>query len=343
MDAVYGEERSGIRIWRIGPEFLVKNLAIACKRLVYEYLYYDFNPGTVQLLGGTLLLGFGVLFGSITWWANARQGVLTPAGTIMLAGLPTILGFQLLLSFLNYDIAAIPRRPLLATRLSVDGLLGSYPRRRPGAARAASGASTGASTWPTARARARSPTSHSSASRGCTAGSPWPAPAPGPCSRLGAGTLNHLRYVPRGARSTTSSSISTNGWLYDGAAERPRIRHPRLPAARGGASAGGGSYDRVLSIATLEHIGDLPACLARSSTSLLSGDGRFVAGIPSEGGFLWWLGWRATTGLSYRLRYGLDYGVLMRHEHLQPRRGDPRPWCATSSPRSGAAASRCRG
>jgi dolichol-phosphate mannosyltransferase len=112
MDAVYGEERSGIRIWRIGPEFLVKNLAIACKRLIYEYLYYDFNPGTVQLLGGTLLLGFGVLFGSITWLANARQGVLTPAGTIMLAGLPTILGFQLLLSFLNYDIAAIPRRPL---------------------------------------------------------------------------------------------------------------------------------------------------------------------------------------------------------------------------------------
>jgi hypothetical protein len=127
---------------------------------------------------------------------------------------------------------------------------------------------------------------------------------------LGAGTLNHLRYVPEGA---LYDIVEPNDWLYDGAAERPRIRRAYRQLEE--ASAGGGSYDRVLSIATLEHIGDLPACLARSAL-LLSGDGRFVAGIPSEGGFLWWLGWRATTGLSYRLRHGLDYGVLMRHEHL---------------------------
>ena len=42
----------------------------------------------------------------------------------------------------------------------------------------------------------------------------------------------------------------------------------------------------------------------------------FQAGIPSEGGLLWWLGWRLSTGLGFYLRTGLDYGVLMRHEHV---------------------------
>lgn len=31
---------------------------------------------------------------------------------------------------------------------------------------------------------------------------------------------------------------------------------------------------------------------------------------------LWSLGWRLTTGLEFRWRYGQDYGHLMRHEHV---------------------------
>jgi hypothetical protein len=38
--------------------------------------------------------------------------------------------------------------------------------------------------------------------------------------------------------------------------------------------------------------------------------------VPSEGTILWGLGWRFTTGLEFRFKYGLDYGVLMRHEHV---------------------------
>ena len=44
------------------------------------------------------------------------------------------------------------------------------------------------------------------------------------------------------------------------------------------------------------------------------------AAIPSEGGFLWTLGWMATTGLEFRLRNGLDYGQLMAHEHVNDAR-----------------------
>src|SRR5690606_32727312 len=67
--------------------------------------------------------------------------------------------------------------------------------------------------------------------------------------------------------------------------------------------------------AAMEHIADLPVLLARAA-GLLEPGGSFRAAIPAEGGMLWTLGWRLTTGLEFRLRHGLDYGVMMRHEHL---------------------------
>ena len=79
------------------------------------------------------------------------------------------------------------------------------------------------------------------------------------------------------------------------------------------------NYDRILSIATLEHIVDLPTVIAKSGI-LMSEDGFFQAGIPSEGGLLWGLSWRLTTGIAYRIRTGLDYKTVMRHEHVNTAR-----------------------
>jgi hypothetical protein len=74
-------------------------------------------------------------------------------------------------------------------------------------------------------------------------------------------------------------------------------------------------YARIISVAVLEHLPDLAGDVARSAL-LLEEDGVFQAGIPSEGGFLWWLGWRCSTGVAYYFRTRLDYGVVMQHEHL---------------------------
>ena len=46
------------------------------------------------------------------WWDSVKSGVTATAGTVMLAGLPTILGVQLILSFLAYDVQARPTLPL---------------------------------------------------------------------------------------------------------------------------------------------------------------------------------------------------------------------------------------
>ncbi len=37
---------------------------------------------------------------------------------------------------------------------------------------------------------------------------------------------------------------------------------------------------------------------------------------PNEGTFLWTLSWKLTTGIEYRLKYGLDYSILMKYEHV---------------------------
>jgi len=74
-------------------------------------------------------------------------------------------------------------------------------------------------------------------------------------------------------------------------------------------------YDRITSIATFEHITDLPKVVAKSCL-LLQENGSLRTSIPNEGTFLWTLGWKLTTGMEFKLKHGLDYGILMKHEHV---------------------------
>lgn len=74
-------------------------------------------------------------------------------------------------------------------------------------------------------------------------------------------------------------------------------------------------YDRITSIATFEHIENLPHVVAKSAL-LLKDKGCLRVAIPNEGTFLWKLGYMLTTGIEFRILYGLNYEVLMRHEHI---------------------------
>ena len=55
-----------------------------------------------------------MLFGAVTGIVRYSQSLMgadaASAGTVMLSAVPIILGFQLLLAFLSYDIAATPKR-----------------------------------------------------------------------------------------------------------------------------------------------------------------------------------------------------------------------------------------
>lgn len=112
MRALYGDEVSGLKVSKTAWSFLTGHAREFVKRLLYNYFMRDFSFASLQLVFGLLLTGFGVSFGAVEWWLNASQGSVATTGTVMLAVLPIILGFQLLLSFLSYDIANEPRQSL---------------------------------------------------------------------------------------------------------------------------------------------------------------------------------------------------------------------------------------
>jgi glycosyltransferase involved in cell wall biosynthesis len=112
MDAAYGPEISNLHSQRVMWEFLRRHFVNLGKRIFYNYFLRNFSMASLQLLAGLALLLFGVVFGGVKWWESATTGVLVTAGTVMLAALPTLVGFQMLLSFLAYDMATQPRVPL---------------------------------------------------------------------------------------------------------------------------------------------------------------------------------------------------------------------------------------
>ncbi len=121
MDAKYGDEVSNLHIRRILGEFLLKHTRNFCKRIFYNYYLRDISIASLQLPIGAFMLLFGSVFGAYHWHMSAQASVSTPTGTVMLAVLPILLGIQLLLAFLGYDIASVPVRPLhrRATRIGV--------------------------------------------------------------------------------------------------------------------------------------------------------------------------------------------------------------------------------
>ena len=112
MDALYADEESNLSIKKVLIEFPPKYTNRFLKRIFYTYFLRNFSIATFELMFGFVFFNFGVVFGIIKWCESINSGVAATTGTVMIAVLPIILGFQLLLSFLNYDINNIPNKPL---------------------------------------------------------------------------------------------------------------------------------------------------------------------------------------------------------------------------------------
>ncbi len=112
IPARYGNERSGVKVTTAIVRFSVMHTANTVRRVFYNYFLRDFSVASVELSLGMLLTGFGTVFGAVRWVELSSRGVEATAGTVMLAALPVIVGVQLLLAFLSFDAASVPREPL---------------------------------------------------------------------------------------------------------------------------------------------------------------------------------------------------------------------------------------
>jgi 2-polyprenyl-3-methyl-5-hydroxy-6-metoxy-1,4-benzoquinol methylase len=126
---------------------------------------------------------------------------------------------------------------------------------------------------------------------------------------VGAGNLNHLPYE----REFSAYDI-VEPWveLQKDSPTSGVLRHTfrsvdEIPPAE--------TYDRILSIATFEHLTDLPQIVAKVAKHLCP-QGVLQVAIPSEGSLSWSVSWRATTAVLYWLKYRRNYAHGVRHEHV---------------------------
>lgn len=119
MHARYADETSNLHVSKVFMEFFGKHVTNLCKRIFYNYFLRDLSIASLELLVGAVLLVFGLIYGVAGWLLSVETGVPATVGTVMIPTLSVILGIQLLLAFLGYDIANVPRS-VLSKRLDDD-------------------------------------------------------------------------------------------------------------------------------------------------------------------------------------------------------------------------------
>lgn len=112
MKALYGDEVSGLKVSRILPEFAWKHFRNFLKRVFYLYYLRDFSIASLELLAGLGLGFFAIIYGGIHWWISYTSDNVTSTGIVVLSAVALLSSLQLLLSFFNFDIGSVPRRPL---------------------------------------------------------------------------------------------------------------------------------------------------------------------------------------------------------------------------------------
>jgi hypothetical protein len=104
MPTIYTSAPSSLSISRVMREFPPRLLRLMLRRLLVQYFVFDVNLGTIYFVCGFLLALFGTVFGVFEWFQGRATGLPVTTGTIMLAVLPFLMGFQLLLNALMYDV-----------------------------------------------------------------------------------------------------------------------------------------------------------------------------------------------------------------------------------------------
>lgn len=112
IDAYYGDEQSHLSVTSTAIAFPRLYFVRLCKRIFYTYCLRDFNFCSLELVFGAIFFTFGVCFGAVHWWMSISSGITASTGTVMVAALPIILGFQLLLSAIGFDMGNSPKAPL---------------------------------------------------------------------------------------------------------------------------------------------------------------------------------------------------------------------------------------
>ena len=110
MPSRYGDEKSSLKVSKILISFPWLFIKRFVQRVYTKYVLYDFSViGLFYFLGAFFML-FGTCFGAYHWVKSIHTGVVATTGTVMIAVLPIIIGFQLFLQAIVMEINDCNRR-----------------------------------------------------------------------------------------------------------------------------------------------------------------------------------------------------------------------------------------
>ena len=112
IPAIYADENSSLNPLKALISFPGKLLGGFFHRIWWRYFIYDINIVSVFLVAGMVMFVGGGIFGAERWSANVEQGANQSAGTVALAMLPMLLGFQMLLQAMVLDVMDKPEEPV---------------------------------------------------------------------------------------------------------------------------------------------------------------------------------------------------------------------------------------
>lgn len=110
MKARYGDEVSHLSVTKALFGFPPKLLKGFIRRILIKYFLFDFNIASVYILFGVPFFLLGTIYGIVNFVKYMNANTVAPTGTVVIPTLLIILGFQLLLSAVNYDITNYPKR-----------------------------------------------------------------------------------------------------------------------------------------------------------------------------------------------------------------------------------------
>ena len=134
---------------------------------------------------------------------------------------------------------------------------------------------------------------------------------------IGAGLGEHLHYeklTPEQERGYFCNEYREN------MAAEIRRRYPQVRTVVGDCQKrmdfADGYFDRILAIHVLEHLPDLPACLAELHRLVNKETGRLLVVIPTEGSLAYSLARKLSAERLWNRRFGGGYEEFYRREHI---------------------------
>jgi len=108
--ALYANEQSNLRPMKVLLPFLVYHMRNFWFRVWTQYAIKEQSGAFISLVAGLTFTGFGLVFGITSWMRNAAIYQYTSSGAVMIVGLSILIGFQLLLRFIQTDSQRSPQK-----------------------------------------------------------------------------------------------------------------------------------------------------------------------------------------------------------------------------------------